>query len=221
MRLTMAASLMSETDRRALVIFLIIAVVVFIIIALIGYAIRKTMAYQMKRADTFMHDVTITHVVNNPKDFKRVGRIKNFRLLYRQSLVPFLIAVAGLIIWIITCASFDNWSINPFDDINDLFFAYDWAEEGLFVNVFGLTLLSHFPSVIHTPEVIAEHIPSYLCFFTWITSIVYYAVVCQAFISRQAMILRRSRTVFEKSLEGYKAARDINIKGAEPTQPTD
>ena len=65
MRLTMAASLMSETDRRALVIFLIIAVVVFIIIALIGYAIRKTMAYQMKRADTFMHDVTITQEAPN------------------------------------------------------------------------------------------------------------------------------------------------------------
>ena len=214
-------SAMSDADRRALIIFLIIAVIVFIIIALIGFAVRKTMAFQMKRADNMMYNVTVAHVVNSPKEFKRFGKKKNNRLFYRQSLIPFLIAVVGLVIWIITCAATDNWGINPFHDISDLFFAYDWEEEGLFVNVFGLSLLSRWPSVTHTPEFLVEHIPSYLCFIIWIVAIVYYAVVCQAYLSRHVMILRRARTVFEKSLEDYKAARDIQVKGGEPPPPSD
>ncbi len=212
---------MSETDKRALIIFLIIAIIVFIIIALIGFAVRKTMSFQMKRADTMMHDVTVTHVVNSSKQFRRVGRIKNCRLLYRQTLVPFLIALIGLVIWIITAAVTSNWVLNPFEDSKDLFFAYDWAEEGLFVNVFGLTLLSRWPTVSHSPEFLIEHLPSYIIALSWVIAGIYYLVVCQAFFSRMIMIWRRSHSVFEKSLEGYHASRDIDIKPKEPLPPSD
>ena len=128
--MTFASITLSETDKRALIIFLILAVVVLLLIALIGFAVRKAITFQMKTLDTMMHDVTVTHVVENPKEFKRVGRIKNNRLFYKQSLIPFLIALVGLVIWIITSLAKSNWSINPFEESRDLLFAYDMEEEG-------------------------------------------------------------------------------------------
>ena len=213
--MTFASITLSETDKRALIIFLILAVVVLLLIALIGFAVRKAITFQMKTLDTMMHDVTVTHVVENPKEFKRVGRIKNNRLFYKQSLIPFLIALVGLVIWIITSLAKSNWSINPFEESRDLLFAYDMEEEGLFVTVFGIRLLSHWPNVAHTPEFILEHLPSYLEAICFIVAGIYYLVICQAYFSRHIMILRRARTVFEKSLEGYNANQGTEV----PTNP--
>ena len=209
--MTFASITLSETDKRALIIFLILAVIVLLIVALIGFAVRKAITFQMKTLDTMMHDVTVTHVVENPKEFKRVGRIKNNRLFYKQSLIPFLIALVGLIIWIITSLAKSNWGINPFEESKDLLFAYDMEEEGLFVTVFGIRLLSHWPNVAHTPEFILEHLPSYLEAICFIVAGIYYLVICQAYFSRYIMILRRSRTVFEKSLEGYNATQGTEV----------
>lgn len=205
--MTFASITLSETDKRALIIFLILAVIVLLIVALIGFAVRKAITFQMKTLDTMMHDVTVTHVVENPKDFKRVGRIKNNRLLYKQSLIPFLIALVGLLIWIFTSLAKSNWGINPFEESRDLLFAYDMEEEGLFVTVFGIRLLSHWPNVAHTPEFVLEHLPSYLEAICFIVAAVYYLVICQAYFSRYIMILRRARSVYEKSLEGFNATQ--------------
>lgn len=217
--ITLASITLSETDKRALIIFLILAIVVLLLVALIGFAVRKAISYQMKHMDTLMHDVTVTHVVSTPKEFKRVARIKNNRLFYRQSLIPFLIALVGLIIWIITSLAKSNWGINPFEESRDLLFAYDMEEEGLFVTVFGVRLLSHWPTVSHAPEFVVEHLPSYLEAICFITAAIYYLVICQAYFSRFAMAERRARTVFEKSLEGYNANQEIEVPSNGPSMP--
>ena len=216
-----ASITLSETDKRALIIFMILAIVVLLIVALIGFAVRKSINFQMKRMDTMMHDVTVTHVVSTPKEFKRVAKIKNDRLFFKQSLIPFLIALVGLIIWIITSLAKSNWGINPFEESKDLLFAYDMEEEGLFVTVFGIRLLSHWPNVAHTPEFVLEHLPSYLEAICFIVAGIYYLVVCQAYVSRHIMALRRSRTVFEKSLEGYNANQEIEVPKGGPTMPSE
>ena len=113
---------MSENDKRALIALVIILVILFVLIGLLGMAVRKTMEYQGKRADTLMHDVTITKVVTTPLQFRVLGRKKNHRLLYRQSLWPFLVALTGLIIWIIASLATRNWTENIFADFGDLFF---------------------------------------------------------------------------------------------------
>ncbi len=214
-------TLLSESDKKALIVLLVIAMVLFLLIGLLGIGIRKTMIHQGKKADTLMHDVAITHVVDTPSTFKKFGFKKNCRKYFKDSLWPFLIAIIGLLVYLITNIATSRWNENPFAILNDLFFSFNWEEEGLWVNVFGLTLLSRFPSVSHSPTFILPNLPFYISAACFYTSIVYYLIVSQAFFSRQIMIGRRAVSVFEKSLEGYKASEDIKITPDKPLPPSE
>ena len=215
---------LSDTEKKALIILLILLVIAFLIIGLLGVAIRATMIHQSKRADSMMHDVTVTHVIDNPRSFRRFGRKKNCRALYRDSLIPFGIAFLAMVVWTIYNIATGNWAENIFADCGDLFFQFDWVgtpENPVFVKVFGMSLLSRWPDVAHAPEFRLEHLCSYIVVFMLIVSWLYYAYVCQAFISRSWMINRRSNEVFHKSLEGYNATEDVKIKPDKPVPPSD
>ncbi len=220
----LASISLSDTDRRVLVIALIIILIAFLLAALIGIAIRHTMLYQSKRADAFMHDVAVTHVVATPKEFRTLGFKKNNRILFRSSLIPFGIGILGLLIWIISNIASGRWGENIFVVWSELFFHFDWKgtpEDPVFVKVFGMSLLARFPSVSAAPTFRVEHIPAYIEVFLFLVSWIYYAVVCQAYIARLIMIIYRSNDIFEKSLEGFKANKDINIKNNNPAPPSE
>lgn len=220
----LASIQLSDTDKKALIILLVILVIALLVIGLLGMAIRATMIHQAKRADSMMHDVAISHVIDNPRAFRKFGFKKNNRALYRDSLIPFLIALVATITWIIYNIATSDWSKNVFADCNDLFFSYDWTgtkEDPVFVKVFGLTLLSRWPDVTHYPEFKIEHLCSYIVAFLYVCSALYMAYVCQAYISRAFMINRRSHEIFHKSLEGFNANEDIHIKPENPTPPSD
>lgn len=220
----LASISLSDTDRRVLVIALIIILIAFLLAALIGIAIRHTMLYQSKRADAFMHDVAVTHVVATPKEFRTLGFKKNNRILFRSSLIPFGIGILGLLIWIISNIASGRWGENIFVAWSELFFHFDWKgtpEDPVFVKVFGISLLARFPSVSAAPTFRPEHIPAYIEVFLFLASWIYYAVVCQAYIARLIMIIYRSNDIFEKSLEGFKANKDIDIKNNNPMPPAE
>ena len=220
----LASISLSDTDRRVLVIALIIILIAFLLAALIGIAIRHTMLYQSKRADAFMHDVAVTHVVATPKEFRALGFKKNNRILFRSSLIPFGIGILGLLIWIISNIASGRWGENIFVVCSELFFHFDWKgtpEDPVFVKVFGMSFLARFPSVSAAPTFRVEHIPAYIEVFLFLASWIYYAVVCQAYIARLIMIIYRSNDIFEKSLEGFKANKDIDIKNNNPTPPSE
>ncbi len=220
----LASITLSDTDRRVLVIALVIVLILFLLAALIGIAIRHTMLYQSKRADAFMHDVAVTHVITNPKEFRALGFKKNNRILFRSSLIPFAIGLLGLAIWIIANIATGRWGENIFETWSELFFHFDWKgtpEDPVFVKVFGISLLARFPSVKTNPQFHAENIPAYLEVFLFLACWIYYAVVCQAYIARMIMIIYRSNDIFEKSLEGFKANKDIDIKNPNPNPPSE
>ena len=62
---------------------------------------------------------------------------------------------------------------------------------------------------------------AYIVCAATIVSAVYYAVICQAYISRAVMIYVRSNSVYEKSLAGFKASEDIKITPDKPIPPAD
>ena len=199
------ASIQNEADHRALIIAIIILVVLFFIIGLIGMGIRALMAIQAKRIETAMADVTKTHVVQTPDEFRKLAIKKSNRMLYRDTLVPFLLCFIGLLIWTIGNLIYHRWGANIFADFQDLFFSFDWEAEGVIVKVFGLSLVGQFPPVSHRPEFILDHLCNYFAVAFFLVSWVYYFVVCQAFLSRLYALFHLGRTVFEKSLTDYHA----------------
>lgn len=224
----LASIQLSETDRKALIVLLILLVLIILVIGLIGMAVRATMKYQAKRADTMMHDVVKTHVVDSTKSFRRFGMRKNCRSLYRDSLYPFLVAVIGVLIWVFFNIATSQWGENVWDHFGELFFRFKTdnsqypPNDPLWVKVFGMTLLARWPEIVEGyPRFEVAHIASYIEVTLWLIAIFWYAYCCQAFIARTVRIMRRSRSVYEKSLEGFNANTDIEITPDKPLPPSE
>ena len=216
---------LSETDKKAIIILLVFLVIAFLLIGLIGVAIRLVMRWQAKRTDTMLYDAVVTHVVDSPKAFRSLGHRKNNRILYRDSLIPFLIAVIASLTLVIYNIATGAWGDNIWVNCKDLFFEYDWVgtpENPVFVKVFNISMLARWPDVTHTPEFLLEHLCSYIVCFLYVVAAIYYLYVCQAYLSRLWLIQIRSQEVFHKSLKGYKVNEgDPVVKKENPIPPAD
>lgn len=225
---TFASIQLSETDRKALIVLLILLVLLILIIGLIGMAVRATMKYQAKRADTMMHDVVKTHVIDSTKAFRRFGMKKNNRALYRDSLYPFLVALVGVLVWVFFNLATGRWGENVWGHFGELFFRFKTdnsqypADDPLWVKVFGITLIARWPELVEGyPRFEVAHIASYIEVALWLVAIFWYAYCCQAYIARFVRIYRRSTSVYEKSLEGFNANADIDITPEHPLPPSE
>ena len=213
--------LLSETDKRAFVIAIVIAIILFLILGLIGVAVRHTMLAQAKRADSMMYDVVKTHVVTTTSEFRRLGRKKNARAFYRDSLLPFGIALLGVVIYLIANLATGKWGENIFANFGELFIQYDWHAEGVWTKVFGMTLLASWPPVSHQPTFVLSHLPDYIECVLFIVAMALYLYACFGYISRFVLLSSRSRSVFEKSLAGYNANEDIKVDLQKPIPPSE
>lgn len=224
----LASIQLSETDKKALIILLIVFVLLILIIGLFGIAVRAVMRYQAKRADSMMHDVAVTHVIDNPKAFRRFGFKKNNRALYRDMLYPFALALVGLLIWIIFNIATGRWSDNVWEHFGELFFRFKTdnsqypADDPLWVKIFGITFLARWPETVEGyPRFEIAHLASYIEVALWIIALAWYAYCCQGYIARWVRIVRRSSSVYEKSLEGFNANADIEITPEKPLPPSE
>ncbi len=218
----------SETDKKALVILLILLVIVILLIGLIGMAVRATMHYQAKRADTMMHDVAVTHVIDAPKAFRRFGFKKNNRALYRDSLLPFAVFVFAVLLWIIWNLFVNRWGESVFSMADELFVHMKWdnslypEDDPLFVRVFGIYVFARWPEAVEGyPRFDINNFVGYIIAFLYTADIIWYAVICQAYLARLFRIEKLSRTIYEKSLEGFKAQEDIKITPEKPLPPSE
>ncbi|MBO4540994.1 MAG: hypothetical protein J5736_03370 [Bacilli bacterium] len=136
------ASTMTENDRRALIIVIILLLFIFLILGLLGMAIRAILLHQSKAADTLLYDVAVTHVVNNPASYRKLGRKKNVRLFFRQSFIPFLVIAVGILTWVIYSSITSTFDHNIFEEFSDLIFVWDFENPDNYTVVFGITLLA-------------------------------------------------------------------------------
>ena len=219
---------LTDADRRALIIMLVVLALLVLIIGLLGVAVRAVMHHQADRADTMMHDVAVTHVIDNPRAFRRFGFMKNNRALYRDSLWPFAVALSGVLVWVIFNIAVSRWNENPWEHFGELFFRFKMdnadypSDNPLWVKVFGMTIIARWPETIEGyPRFEVEHLCSYIAVALWIVAIAWYAYACQAYIARAVRIYRRSTTVYKKSLEGFNANADVEVTPEKPLPPSE
>lgn len=215
----MPVLLLSEADRRSLIVGLIILVVLFLFVGLFGGLCRFIFLRQADRAEGFIDNVVRAHVVNTPRELKKFGFKKNNRALFRDSLWPFLVALVALLVWVIENLVSPRWGENIFQSFGELFFWFDWQAEGVIVSFFGLPLIAAFPPVSHTPEFHVEHLGHYIECFLFLVAIVWYAFACQAYIARFTRISSLSHSIFQSSLKDFKAQDDIHVTPESPLPP--
>jgi len=207
---------LTENDKRIIIALLIILILVFVLIGYLGMLIKRIMVFQAHRADTFMYDLVITKVVENPHHFRKVGRKKNWRLLFKQSWIPFLILLVSAAFLITYMGISGNWNLDVFDygvgsvggeGFTTLFFIFDFANAPR-SDFFGISLVSGWPPILSNPHLSATAWPSYVFVPLFLVGSLWYLVNVQAFIARSYRILIQSKKVFEKRLDNYDATKN-------------
>ena len=200
---------LSDNDKKLLFSLLLIVIIVVVLIGLLGYVLFRLMKWQSKKMDTLVHDVVVYKVVTDRKHFVRYGRIKNWALFFKQSYIPLLIIVVAFIVLVIHNSITNNWSYNPFstyDGFGTVFFT--WKFSGNFV---GGTLIKFAELVVdNRPHLIDIAWAGYFFGPLIIIGGLWYLVSVACLLSRTFLLYKRSREVFEKSLEGYRQSEANN-----------
>lgn len=204
---------LTDNDKRLIICLLLMFVLIFVFAGFLGILVKKIMRFQAKKADDMLYNVVTTGVINKPAKLRRYGYRKNIRYFFKQSWVPVIIIIIGLLTYFICSASYGHM-INLHDygtAVGDevitsggegwttLFFIFNLKEPQHNV-FFGMNLISGFP-LLSKPHFVAKAIPSYIFFFTMIIGGIWFFVCVQAFIARDFRIWKLSKTVFNKSLE--------------------
>lgn len=204
---------LSENDKRVLIALLFLVILVFVIIGLIGSLIVRIMKWQAKKIDILTSDVVTNHIITKPSKYRSYAKKKNIRCFIKQSWIPLLLVIASVLIIIIKDAIAKDFSYNPFnmnDGFGTLLFTWDFNNPDNFTKVFGLTILAKWPGLSNEPHFVVEAIASYIAVPLFITGIVWYFIAAQAFLARTIRAYRLSKTIFEKSLEGFNQNTTIN-----------
>jgi len=204
---------LNETDRRLLIVLLIVLILFFVLLGLLGMLIRWISNEFAKRMDYELHDVVVYRVIQDPKSLRKYGMIKNNRVLFKQAIAPFIIAFLSLILYLVYSSVTGLWAKDHFSEFSTLFFNFDWSNPKFYDYFWGLYLLKQWPDWIPSagPMWVGDFWDSYLLVPMWLVSGVYFAVDIQAFLARLAMLEKRCRTVFNKSLDGYNYYDTVSI----------
>lgn len=199
---------LTENDKRMIFALLLVVLLVLALIGYLSYLLIKLMKWQSKKIDTLIHDVVVTKVITDKKHLLKFGKKKNAALFFKQSLIPVNIILFGLIIWIIKCAldhDFTYNAFNTYDGFGTIFWTWKFSGEYIGGNIIRFAELV----VDNTPHMVKEAWASYICCPCFIVGLTWYLVTVCAFTARSIKLVKRSKELFEKSLDNFNQGNNI------------
>ena len=195
---------LSENDKRLIFSLLIIIIVILVFIGFLGYLLVRIMKWQSKKMDTLIHDVVVYNVITDRKHLVRYGRSKNWALFFKQAYIPLLIMLVGAIVIIIHNVLTENWLYNPFstvDGFGTIF--WTWKATGEFSGNPYDIIRFQIIALDNTPHLVQEAWAGYVAGPCFLVGGLWYIIAVMSLLSRTVLLYRRSREVFEKSLDGF------------------
>ena len=198
---------LSETDKRILITVFLAVILVFLLIGLLVNIIRKIMAHQGRAVDTYMYDLLKAKVITKPREFRKIGFIKNFQTLYKKITLPIILLAIAFVIclvrYIVTKDLFFATYFTNDKGIGSLFYQWDWAnaEKASILNI-PIFLPSKWPDTLNSPHFVANpsSIMAYISFPFLLVGLILYFNHLLAFISRSIQTIKLSKTFFQKDL---------------------
>ena len=198
---------LTENDKRIIFALCIAIILIFVIIGLLGSLVVRTMKWQGRKCDTLISDVVTNHIVTTPHQLRVYARKKNRRWFLKQAWIPLILIIVATLIIVIRDGVLKDWTYNPFnidDGFGSLLFvwklSYNNPEE--YTIVFGVKILVKFV-LINEPHFVAEGLCSYFAVPLAVVGGLWYLVAAQAYLARTIRAIKLSKSVFEKSLEGF------------------
>ncbi len=195
---------LSDNDKRMIFSILLVVILVLVLIGFLGYLLFRIMRWQSRKMDTLIHDVVVNKIITERKHLVRYGRIKNWALFFKQAYIPLIIIVVGAIVLIIHNSIANDWSYNPFstvDGFGTIF--WTWKLSGEFSG--NATDLIRFQIIVldNTPHLVAEAWAGYVACPLLLVGGTWYLIAVSCLLSRTFLLYKRSREIFEKSLDGF------------------
>ena len=198
---------LSESDKRVIFVILLLIIVLLVIFGYIGLLITRVMKWQGKRVDNFTHDVVVTKVIDNKKDFVRYARKKNWVWFFKQAWKPLIVILVAFLLLIIRNAVTKDWDYDVFDykttGFGTLLFIWDFQDPNIYKEFFGIKLIADWPPLVSTPHWSWDAWCSYLFVPAAFIGIGWYLVACQCVVARTIRIWQLKHSVFDKSLYNY------------------
>ena len=196
---------LSDNDKRLIFTLLIVIIVLLVLIAFLGYLLVRIMKWQSKKMDTLIHDVVYYRIITDRKHLMKYGRAKNWALFFKQSYIPILIIIVGVIILIIHDSINDYWNYNPFstyDGFGTIF--WTWKFSGEFTG--DQYDLIRFQKIVldNTPHLIDIAWAGNIIGPCFLVGGVWYLISISCLLARTVLLIKRSREIFEKSLDGFR-----------------
>jgi len=200
---------LSENDKRMIFALLLIIILLLALIGYLCFLLVKLMKWQSKKADTLIHDVVVTRVITDKKHLIKYGRKKNWALFFKQSLIPVCILLFALIIWIIKCSIDHNFTYNPFNTVDGFgTIFWTWKLSGDYT---GGTIIKFAKlTVDNTPHMVKEAWAGYIIGPCIIVGGAWYFIAVSGVLARTIKLSKRSREVFEKSLDGFNQSETLS-----------
>ena len=195
---------LSENDKRLIFSLLIIVIVILVFIGFLGYLLVRIMKWQSKKMDTLIHDVVVYNVITDRKHLIRYGRSKNWALFFKQAYIPLLIILVGVIVIIVRNIVYNDWSYNPFSTVDGFGTVFwTWKATGEFSGSQYDIIRFQLIALDNTPHLVAEAWAGYVAGPCFLVGGLWYLITVSSLLSRTALLYKRSREVFEKSLDGF------------------
>ena len=197
---------LSENDQRVLIAFIFAIVLLFVLIGLLGSLIVRTMKWQGKKCDTLVSDVVTNRIVTTPHQLRKYAAKKNARHFIKQAWIPIIIITIGVGVLLIRNSIVKDWTYDPFNKdtgFGTLLFMWDFANEEYYTTIFGMRLLAKWPALINQPHFVVEAIWCYVHISCLVVGGLWYIVAAQSYLARTIRSFTLSKTVFEKSLDGF------------------
>ena len=212
---------LSETDKRVLIALCFLLIFLFVVAGYIGLLISRIMKHQGKKMDTMMHDIVITRVVTNKKDFIKVARKKNWRYFFKTAWIPLIILVFAFVLLLIAGSVYD-FEYNIFDHgqkiINEegqiyyqggygfttLFFIPDW-QSATHTDFFGMfEIITSWPTqMLNEPHFSVDALFSYFFVPIFLVGAIWYLIDLQALLARTIKMYQLSDSIYNKNLENF------------------
>ena len=210
---------LTENDKRIIFALCIVIILLFVVIGLLGSLVVRTMKWQGKKCDTLVSDVVTNRIVTTPHQLRRYANVKNARCFLKQAWIPLILMIVGVLIIVIHNAVLNNWLYNPFnidDGFGSLLFVWklSYNNPDEYTIIFGVKILAKWV-LINEPHFVIEGLCAYIAVPLGIVGAVWYLVAAQAYLARTIRSWKLSKTVFEKSLEGF----NQNTPSTPPTPP--
>ena len=198
---------LTENDKRIIFALCIAIILLFVVIGLLGSLVVRTMKWQSKKCDTLVSDVVTNHIITTPHQLRVYARKKNRRHFLKQAWIPMILMIVGVLIIVIRDAVLNNWAYNPFN-INDGFgtllfiWKLDYNNPDNYTIIFGVKILAKW-ILINEPHFEVSALCAYIAVPLAVVGALWYLVAAQAYLARTLRAYKLSKTVFEKSLEGF------------------